>query len=146
MKILTWSFLILLATFSRCNNDSDAGKGYYDSMHFVRQGGGQIDFKVYATDNSDKLRVIVSKYNFRDTTIQIVLENNPDDADAFSSFHSALNNQTLLNGDFKQSTLKTGTWSYVYFVLSGTETEVTNTALRNSLLKFEHLTTSAINK
>ena len=144
MKTFTMTFMILIATFSSCKKDSDTVKGFYDSMHFVRQGGGQIDFIVQTTDNSDKVKVIVSKYNFRDTTIQIIIDNNADNATAFSSFHNAINKQAQINGDFKQSTLVTGTWSYIYFVSSGKETEVTNTDLRNSLLKFEQLTTSMI--
>lgn len=144
MKTFTMTFMILIATFSSCKKDSDTVKGFYDSMHFVRQGGGQIDFIVQTTDNSDKVKVIVSKYNFRDTTIQIIIDNNADNATAFSSFHNAINKQAQINGDFKQSTLEIGTWSYIYFVSSGKETEVTNTDLRNSLLKFEQLTTSMI--
>ncbi len=130
--------------FSCCKKYTDTVKGFYDSMHFVRQGGGQIDFKIYTTDNSDKVKVIISKYDFRDTTLQILIENTADNAAAFSSFHKAITNQTQINGDYKQSTLMTGTWSYIYFVSNSMETQVTNTELRNSLLKFEQLTKSMI--
>jgi len=144
MKTITITFLILITTFSSCKMDSNSVKGFYDSMHFVRDGGGQIDFIVQTTDNSDKVKVIVSKYNFRDTTLQFLIDKNADNAIAFSSFHNALNSQTQINGDFKQSTLETGTWSYIYFISNGKETEVTNSELRNSLLKFEQITTSMI--
>lgn len=108
-------------------------------MYFTRQGGGQIDFNLHLTDNSDKLKAIVTKYSFRDTTIQIIIDYNNDNAAAFSSFQKAMNNQTQINGDFQQSTLATGTWSYIYFFANTKETEVTNTELRDSLLKFEQI-------
>jgi hypothetical protein len=145
MKTLTMIFLLLTAIFCNCKNDSDQVKKF-DSMHFIRQGGGQIEFKIHTTDSTDKVKVIVSEYNFRDTTIQLIIESNADNAAAFLSFHKAINNQTQLNGDFKQSTLETGSWSYIYFVSCNGETEVTNTELRNSLLKFEELTRLMINK
>jgi hypothetical protein len=122
-----------------CKKDSDSLKGFYDSMHFVRQGGGQIDFNLYPTDNSNIVNVDVTKYSFRDTTLQIVIDNINDHASAFSSLNKAMNNQIQINGDFRQSTLATGTWAYIYLIENGKETEVTNTELRNSLLNFEQL-------
>lgn len=117
----------------------------YDSMHFVRAGGGQIDFTIYETDDANQLKVLISKYNFRDTTVQINLLKKKGNETAFSSFHSAMNMETPLNGNFKQSTMATGTWVHIYFSANGKELEVTNEALRNSLLKFEELTLSQIN-
>jgi hypothetical protein len=146
MKTLTLALLVLSAVLYGCKKDSDTVKEDYHSMHFVRQGGGQINFEVYETDNPDKVKVIVSAYGFRDTTAQMIIDNNADNASAFLSFHQAINNQTQITGNYKQSTLPTGTWSYIYFVSSNAETEVTNTDLRNSLLKFEQLTTSMMNK
>lgn len=139
MKTLSITFLFFAMIFSGCKKDSDIVKGFFDSMHFIRQGGGQIDFYLYSTDNSDKLKAVVSKYSFRDTTIQITIDNNDDNASAFSSLNKAMNNQVQINGDFQQPALPTGTWSYIYFVANNKETEVTNTELRNSLLKFEQL-------
>ena len=139
MKPISITLLLFVMIFAGCKKDSDIVKGIYDSMHFERQGGGQIDFILYSTDNSDKLNVVVSKYSFRDTTILITIDKNNDNASAFSSLQKAMNNQIQINGDFQQSTLETGTWSYIYFVANNKETEVTNTELRNSLFKFEQL-------
>ena len=50
-----------------------------------------------------------------------------------------MNNQIQINGDFKQSTLPSGTWASIYLVTDEKETEVTNTELRNLLLKFEQI-------
>lgn len=117
----------------------------YDSMHFVRAGGGQIDFTVYETGDANQLKVMISKYNFRDTIIQIYLLKEKVDETAFSTFHSAMNKVISLKGDFEQSIMATGTWVHIYFSSNGKELEVTNKALRNSLLKFEELTLSQIN-
>jgi len=108
-------------------------------MHFERQGGGEMVFDVYKTGNNDQLKVVVSKFGFRDTTIQITLDNNTESSFAFSAFDKATNNQTQINGNFKQSTLPTGTWSFIYFNTLEMQTEVTNTDLRNTLLYFEQL-------
>ena len=137
MKALT-TFFLFVVMCTGCETDADVVKGYFDSMHFVREGGGQIEFNLYNTDNSE-INAIVTKYSFRDTTIQIVIDANNDNALAFSSLNQALNSQIQINGDFKQSTSKTGTWAYIYFVSNNKETEVTNTELRKSLLTFEQL-------
>ncbi|MBC7382374.1 MAG: hypothetical protein H7296_05175, partial [Bacteroidia bacterium] len=112
-------------------------KGFYDSMHYVTSGGGQIDFTLYKTKNPDQLRAIVSKVRYRDTTLQFMLDKNPNDAAAFLAFKKAVNNEAQLNGGFKPSTLPTGSWSYIYFTAStGEVTEVTNEELKNSLIEF----------
>ena len=143
MKTLSISFLFLVMILSGCKKDSTV-KGFFESMQFVRQGGGQIYFNLYSTDNSNKLKAIVTKYNFRDTTIQIIIDYDDNNALAFSAFQKAMNNQAQINGDFKQSTLYTGTWSYIYFMADNKETEVTSTGLRDLLLKFEPIVRSMI--
>ena len=117
----------------------DEVKGFYDSMNFVREGGGEIEFNLYTTGNSNELNAVVTKYAFRDTTIQITIDANSANSSAFSALNKAMNNQIQLNGDYKQSILPTGTWAYIYLVNENKQTEVTNTGLRNSLLEFEKL-------
>lgn len=118
-------------------------KEVFTSMHFVRNGGGQIDFSVYP-ENNNKLKVVVQKYNFRDTSIQIILNKNTGNASIFVMFNKAINNQIQLNGDSKQPTLPTGTWTYIYLVSNSKETEVTNIELLDTLGKFEQLVRSNI--
>jgi hypothetical protein len=139
MKTTLITILLLITMCIGCNKDADIVKGFYDSMHFVREGGGQIEFNIYPIDNSDNINAVVTKYNSRDTTIQIIIDINNDNAIVFSSLNKAMNNQIQINGDFQQPTLPSGTWSYIYLVTDNKETEVTNTELRNSLLKFEQL-------
>ena len=113
-------------------------------MYFVREGGGEIEFNLYTTDTSDELKAVVTKYVYRDTTIQIIIDANSDNASAFSSLKKAMNNQIQLNGDYKESSLPTGTWAFIYLVNENTQTEVTNTGLRSSLLEFESLVRNKI--
>lgn len=138
MKTVSITIFLFIVMCTGCKKDADIVKGYFDSMHFVREGGGQIEFNLYTTDNSE-LKAVVTKYASRDTTIQIIIDTNNDNALAFSSLNQAMNNQIQINGNFQQSTLPTGTWALIYLVTDNKETEVTNTELRNSLLQFEQL-------
>jgi hypothetical protein len=148
MKTLAIAFFVLATAACGCKKSDDVVimKGYYDSMHLKRDGGGQIDFKLYLTDNADRLKVIIDKYNFRDTTIQIYVDKNSDNASLFLLLHKAMNNQAQINGNFKQPTLPTGTWCYIYLVANNKETEVSNTDLRNTLLNFEQLVETKLGK
>jgi hypothetical protein len=130
--IISGYFLILV---SGCKKE----KGYFDSMHFVRTGGGQIDFTIYPTVNSDTLNVMVSEYEYQDTAVLVIITKNNANSSLFSTLHDAMNNKTKINGNFKQSVLPTGTWAYIYFVSDSGQTEVTNTDLRNKLLEFEKI-------
>lgn len=136
--------LFVMLTFSSCNMNSNTEHVKYESMHFVRDGGGEIDFSVFETTDENQLKVIVSKCAFRDTSIELLITKNADNTGAFSSFHSAINKETLLIGNFKQSTMTTGNWVHIYFKSKGKEIEVTNEALRISLLKFEDLTVTQL--
>lgn len=140
----TFILLFIVVAFSSCNMNSNTEHEKYESMHFVRDGGGQIDFSVFETTDENQLKVVVSKYAFRDTTIELLITKNAYNTGAFSSFHSAINKETLLIGNLKQSTMATGTWVHIYFRFKGKEKEVTNEVLRTSLLKFEDETLSLI--
>lgn len=144
MKKLTLLVMLFATIASGCSNHQEKVTGGYDSMHFVRQGGGQIDFSVFPTDHPNEVRVVVASYNFRDTTLQFTLNTSAEYATTFIDFHKALDNQHPISGDATQPTLPTGTWAHIYLVADSAETEVTHITLRNSLLKFEPLTRSLI--
>jgi len=130
--------LIIIAIFiAGCKKDS--ADNHFNSMHFVRQGGGEIDFHLFSTDEEGKIKAEISKYDFKDTTIQFFLEQGNDHAALFSTFNKALKNEEELSGDFKQPDGMGGTWAYIYFVEGEKETAVTNTDLRDKLLEFENL-------
>jgi hypothetical protein len=136
MKTIFPALFLIVLILSGCKKDSET---IYDSMHFVRQGGGEIDFNLFPTDEEGKITAEVNKYMFRDTTIQLSLESDNSNAALFTTLSNAMKNKEELSGDFKQSTGLGGTWAYLYFVSGEKETEVTNTDLRNKLLEFETL-------
>lgn len=144
MKTRSITFLLLIIILAGCKNDTDIITGTYSSMHFVHQGGGAIDFRLSPTSNHNQLQAIVSNYNYRDTTIRIVIDSNIDSAPYFIAFKKALSSEIDIAGDFQQSTLLTGTWAYVYVSRNGKDTEVTNAELRSTLLQFEQLVSDKI--
>jgi len=139
MKTRLMTLLWLMLILPGCKNDADSITGTFSSMHFVRQGGGAIDFKVSPTTNSNQWQAIVSRYNYRDTTINVLIDSNADTSPCFIALAKALNNGVELSGNFQQPTLPTGTWAFVYLSSNGKDTEVTNTELRTTLLQFEQL-------
>jgi uncharacterized lipoprotein NlpE involved in copper resistance len=144
MKTRSITFLLLIIILVGCSNDADIITGTYSSMHFVRQGGGSIDFRLSPTSNPNQLQAIVSNYNYRDTTIRIVIDSNVDSAPYFIAFKKALSSEIDIAGDFQQPTLPTGTWAFVYVSCNGKDTEVTNAELRNTLLTVEQLVVNKI--
>jgi hypothetical protein len=137
MKTAWIIFLFLLVLSPGCSKEPDQLPEFYDSMHFVRQGGDQMDFNLVSTYEPDSLAALVNEYLFQDTILQIMIGRNSANTAAFTAFEEAMRNQRELEGDFQQPTSQTGTWVYIYFVREGNETEVTNTELRNSLATFE---------
>jgi hypothetical protein len=139
MKTTSITILFLILMLTGCKKDPVIVKGFYDSMHFNREGGGQIEFTISPTDNSDKFNAVVTRFGARDSTIQITIDINNDNRSDLSLLDQAMNNQIQINGDFKQSSLLAGTWAYIYLVYDKKEIEVTNTELRNSILQLEQL-------
>ena len=137
MKTLTVMLLMVAATIAGCSSGITLDRGYYDYIHFSRQGGVEIEFCLYPTGDSNQLKAVVSRYAYKDTTVQMIINNSSDYSEAFTMFHKALNNQMAIKGDFQQTTLPSGSWAYIYCVSNQKETEITNSDLRTSLLKFE---------
>lgn len=144
MKTIAFVSLALIAVFYGCKKDSDTVKESFDYMHYERKGGGQIDFNLYTTGNVAQVKVDVSKYSFRDTSIQFTIDKNAENASAFALLQDAINKKVQINGNFQQPTAPTGTWSYIYLVSGDKETEVTSTELRNSLAEFEKMVKDGI--
>jgi hypothetical protein len=148
MKKTLFSILALFIAFTCCENNSEESykiiKGYYEYMHFERSGSGQIGFNLYETDNSNKLLAIVSIYGSRDTTIKVVIDKDLENTAFFSTFDKALNDQIQIDGDYVETSLPTGTWARISFYRDDAQVYVTNTSLRDSLLKFEILVRNRI--
>lgn len=137
VRVIIFLGLGLLSLFSSFSINTTT-KIQYDYMHFIRLGGGQIDFNLYQTDNLDRLNAIVQRVNFHDTSLQaITIERNSENDYAFEAFNKAMLGQYELAGDFDNKRLLTGTWPSFYFVTNGIEVEVKNKELHDKLLYFE---------
>jgi hypothetical protein len=135
IKYFLWSFIWL--TLFSCRSQSPAKPVEYAFMHFERDGGGQLDFRVYPTGDRSTVRIIVASYDFKEERDEFELKINERNADAFNAFYRTLNGQTTLKGNYKQSKGLTGTWAHFYFVYGDHETEVMNPDLRTTLSAFE---------
>lgn len=143
MRNITIALFIISLSLLGCKKEDDEIKGFYDYVHYSHEGSGQITFDVYPTNNTDSLNIIIKKYNFRDTTINLKL-NNSTNNEAFSLYYKAINNQYQINGDYKESSLATGVFIDVYVVTKENKTEITNTYLREKLISLEDLVLSKI--
>jgi hypothetical protein len=138
--LLFLSFCLLLS----CSDNSIQPSFVYDNLLFVREGGGSKVFSVYPTSSIDTFHITVTQYEFRDTTVQLFLAKDNTNSTTFDALTKTLYGQTQIVGDFKQSTLPTGTWSFLYLVKGSEQKEITNTSLRDVLSGFENIVNSKI--
>jgi hypothetical protein len=116
--------------------------GPFDSMCIERQGGGDLGFVVLPAmmaewQAGEVFTAIVSHRNFKDTTIVVAISRDEVGSASSDAFMSSLLGLRQITGDFKQSSLPTGTWVKVYLMNREFKQEVTNVDLRELLLKFE---------
>jgi hypothetical protein len=131
-------YLILFITLlAGCGTDTLKSVDKYTSMEFERDGGGDLVFSVTPSDNSGSLMINITRRNFRDTTITMTIQKEPENASLFEDFFQALAGRRQAIGGFKQPTLPTGTWAHIYLVRERERMEITNPDLRNSLLNLE---------
>lgn len=117
----------------------DSKNTSFENIHIVRNGGGQIDFKLFPTEKEGTLSVVISKFNFKDTTLQFTLEKNEPNKAIFAIFEKVIQGYEKLEGESSPSKLPTGTWVSVFAVRQGKEIEITKPELRDSLLVLERL-------
>jgi hypothetical protein len=129
----------VLLSFGSCEDLSTHPNGPYDLMQFERGGGGNLEFIVSPSISIDALEIVVTRLEFRDTTIQMVVFKNATNATTFEALENGLSGLCQITGDFTPSRLPTGTWVRVYMVEDSRKEEVTNIELRNSLLNFEQI-------
>ena len=139
MKTLSILALFTCISFSSCEKNNEFLIKNYEAMHFVRQGGDQIEFNIFLPVKNDPFNVVVSKYDFHDVSIQMAVYIDASNEHVLSALQNALQNPINIEGEFQQSDLLTGTWANIYFVSNGMEIEVTNIELRNVLLEVEQL-------
>jgi hypothetical protein len=131
-------FALLVLDLSSCEGPTQPTETY-DHLLFIREGGGAKTFTVTQTSNVDSANIYVSYYNNNDTIVQFSSCSADTNADSFQALDDALRGRIPIPGDFKQSTLPTGTWAFLYVVKDTQRNEITNTELRNRLLLFERI-------
>lgn len=149
MKSIRPYFSVFAVLFSltmcmSCGDQSTGPNGPYDFMSFERLGGGDLAFTVTPTFDPGIFAVAVTHREFRDTMITISLLKNSAIAASVEALTRALGGEYQIEGDFKQSSLPTGTWVRVYLVQGESKVEVTNVELRENLLSFEGIVRSRL--
>lgn len=138
-RIIPISFLAI--AISLCCINCDSGTKPDDSFTrilFERAGASTKAF--YATTNpGHEIILNITKYDFKDTnyTVTTVVEDSGQLSDLITN---VINRSVSITGDFKQPSLPTGTWAYLYAVSNDNKrTEITNIEIRDRLLSLETL-------
>lgn len=122
-----------------CSSTKQATPVQYEYLQVERQGGGQLDFRIYPGESRSHLNIYVSSSNYQSVEERLILQIDENNVEAIDEFYQALNGQLNLKGkQTKNSSLK-GTWLYLRFVRGNTVTEVTNPSLIQRFSVFETL-------
>lgn len=122
-----------------CSSTKQAAPVQYEYLQVERQGGGQLDFRIYPGESRSHLNIYVSSSNYQSIEERLILQIDENNVEAIDEFYQALNGQLNLKGkQTKNSSLK-GTWLYLRFVRGNTVTEVTNPSLIQRFSVFETL-------
>jgi hypothetical protein len=138
-------FCLLLAFLTgACKTSATNESIQYEYLVVERQGGGQLDFRIYPGDSRSTLNVFVSSSNFQPVDRRFQLHIDSENVDAFDDFYKALNGQLPLTGKKAASKGLTGTWLSLRFVRGNRQTEVSNLDLMRRFEVLETLVRSSI--
>ena len=134
------TILLIVFFFVACKEGTIQQTEMYDNLLFERKGGGDLVFNIYPTLTTNLFLCNITRINYLDTVITLNLTGDNKNTETFHALTNALNGLTPISGDFKQDTTSfIGTWAYLYLGQGKNYIEVTNTDLRNMLLKFESM-------
>jgi hypothetical protein len=131
--------LISVLILSGCKSADKTGPVQYEYLQVDRQGGGQLDFRIYPGESRSHLYIYVSSSNFLPVEKRFQLHIDDLNVDAIDDFYKALNGQMPLKGKQKPTAKLKGTWLYLRFVRGNRETEVTDPELIQEFSLFEKL-------
>jgi hypothetical protein len=136
--------MVLSVIFScYCDKGTDPMSLSYSKILLERKGGGDKAFYV-TTNEGHEIFISVVRYNFSDTnfTTSFFVE---DDGRLSNLIADVINGKAAITGDFRQPTSATGTWVSLYAVSDGDKRyEITNTTVREELLRLESLVDSFV--
>lgn len=136
--------LILPLLFGGCQSVDKSGPVQYEYLLVERQGGGQLDFRIYPGESRSTLNIYVSSSNFQPVEKRFQLHIDSENVDAIDDYYKALNGQLPLTGQMKPARGLTGTWLNLRFVRGNRQAEVTNPELIQRLDVFENLVRAAL--
>ena len=133
------TLLTAVLLMNGCKSAVKTGPVQYEYLQVDRQGGGQLDFRIYPGESRSNLYIYVSSSNFQPVEKRFQLHIDESNADAIDDFYKALNGQIPLKSKQKASGNLKGTWLYLRFVHGNRETEVTDPVLLQQFSLFEKL-------
>lgn len=122
-----------------CKSAAKISPVQYEYLQVDRQGGGQLDFRIYPGESRSNLYVYVSSSEFQPVEKGFQLQIDENNVDAIDEYYKALNGQLPLKGNQKTTGKLKGTWLYLRFVRGNRETEVTDPELLQRFSLFEKL-------
>jgi hypothetical protein len=133
------TLLLLLLMFGACKTAEKTGPIQYEYLLVERQGGGQLDFRIYPGESRSHLNFYVSSSDFQPVEKRFQLQIDQNNVDAIDDFYKALSGQIPLKAKVKTSGKLKGTWLYMRFVRGNRETEITDPELIQRFTVFENL-------
>ena len=138
-NLILFIALLVCPMFFGCKSIANSGPVQYEYLQVDRQGGGQLDFRIYPGDSRSNLNIYVSSSNFQPVEKRFQIHIDQNIADAIDDYYKALNGQTPLKGKQIGTAKLTGTWLYLRFIQGNRSTEVTNPDLIQRFSVFEKL-------
>lgn len=135
-----------LVLFCQCKTASVTGPIQYEYLLVERQGGGQLDFRIYPGESRSNLNVYVSSSDFQPVDKRFQLKIDQLNVETFDDYYKALGGQVELKGNQSEGGKLKGSWLYMKFVRGNRATEITNPELIRRFTLFEELVRKELKK
>lgn len=109
----------------------------YEYLRYQREGGGQVDFRVYPGESRSNVLVYVSTCDFIQVDKRLTIPINEDNADAIDEFYEALSGSIPVSGQKVKARGLTGTWLNLRFYKGNRDIEISNPELLERFRTFE---------
>jgi len=137
---MRYTFLLIALVLFTCKQPLETQRPQFEKLFFERDGGGAKSFYVTKTQSFDTLRILVVGYGGVDTNVDFEIHITDTTDTLFAALDSLLNGNIVIDGDFTQPLVPTGTWAHFYAVTNDTlKHEITNATLRNRLEGLESI-------
>ena len=145
-KRIYLNLLFLPLLLVGCKTVDKTGPVQYEYLLVERQGGGQLDFRIYPGESRSHLYIYVSSSDFQPVEKRFQLQINENNVEAIDDFYKALSGQLPLKGKVKATGKLKGTWLDLRFVRGNWETEITNPDLIQRFSVFENMVREQISQ